>query len=502
MSDEPGGVFISSVDLFFSTKDANIPVTVQIRNTVNGYPGSKVLPFGEVSINPSAVNTSADGSVKTTFTFPAPIYIQDKVEYAMTVLSNSNDYNMYVGRLGETNIGSNRTISKQPYAGVMFKSQNGSTWTAEQNEDMKFTMKRCEFSNVVGTVHLGSKELPAQNIRQNGLRTTNASSVIRVFFPNHNLHDTNSVVTISGVPNGTHNGIAHTDINGTYNSISNITLDSFDITSAGTANTDGDIGGTGVLVTGNKQFDVLNLGGLQTMTVPGTGIEPFIRTTSSKSLHGSQTPYSLVAEGNRQSVTLVDDIYFTAPQAVMSGPNETTRMAGQKSFYTIMKLTTTTSKLSPVIDLDRSSVFCIANRLNDPTSGNTPNYVAETSANGSSTASQYITKPVTLINNSTALDIRLTQVVRDSSKVEVYFRTTSADEVRTIGEIDWTPFNTGGVEDNSVSKSKDDFDFREYQYSKENLNSFTAFQIKIVLKGTNTSYPPILRDMRGIALAI
>ena len=158
--------------------------------------------------------------------------------------------------------------------------------------------------------------------------------------------------------------------------------------------------------------------------------------------------------------------------------------------------------MSPVIDLDRSSVFCIANRLNDPTSGNTPNYVAETSANGSSTASQYITKPVTLINNSTALDIRLTQVVRDSSKVEVYFRTTSADEVRTIGEIDWTPFNTGGVEDNSVSKSKDDFDFREYQYSKENLNSFTAFQIKIVLKGTNTSYPPILRDMRGIALAI
>ena len=502
MTDEPGGVFISSVDLFFSTKDANIPVTVQIRNTVNGYPGSKLLPFGEVSLNPTAVNTSTDGSVKTTFTFPAPIYIQDKVEYAMTVLSNSNDYNMYVGRLGETNIGSNRTISKQPYAGVMFKSQNGSTWTAEQNEDMKFTMKRCEFSNVVGTVHLGSKELPAQNIKQNGLRTTNGSGVIRVFYSNHNMHDTNSVVTISGVPSGTLNGIASTDINGTYTSISNITLDSFDITTSGTANTDGDIGGTTILVTGNKQFDVLNLGGLQTMTVPGTNIEPFIRTTSSKSLHGAQTPYSLVSESNRQSVTLVDDIYFTAPQAVMSGPNETTRMAGQKSFYTIMKLSTTNNKLSPVIDLDRSSAFCVANRLNNPTSGNTPNYVPETTAKGSSTASQYITKPVTLINNSTALDIRLTQVIRDSSKVEVYFRTTSADEVRTIGDIDWTPFNAGGVEDNSVSKSKDDFDFREYQYSQEQLNAFTAFQIKIVLKGTNTSYPPILRDMRGIALAI
>ena len=43
---------------------------------------------------------------------------------------------------------------QQPYAGVMFKSQNGSTWTAEQNEDIKFTMKRAEFENVTGTVTL------------------------------------------------------------------------------------------------------------------------------------------------------------------------------------------------------------------------------------------------------------------------------------------------------------------------------------------------------------
>ena len=116
MVDDEGGVFLTSIDLYFSTKDANIPVTVQLRNTVNGYPGGKILPFGEVTLNPSDVNTSSDASVKTTFTFPAPVYIQDKVEYAFVILSNSNEYNCYVGRLGETNIGSNRTISSQPYA--------------------------------------------------------------------------------------------------------------------------------------------------------------------------------------------------------------------------------------------------------------------------------------------------------------------------------------------------------------------------------------------------
>ena len=41
-------------------------------------------------------------------------------------------------------LGSDRTISQQPYAGVMFKSQNGSTWTAEQNEDIKFKIKRAD----------------------------------------------------------------------------------------------------------------------------------------------------------------------------------------------------------------------------------------------------------------------------------------------------------------------------------------------------------------------
>ena len=505
MVDDEGGVFLTSIDLYFSTKDTNIPITVQIRNTVNGYPGSKILPFGEVTINPSSVNTSSDASVKTTFTFPAPVYIQDKTEYCFVVLSNSDEYNCYVGRLGETNIGSNRTISQQPYAGVLFKSQNGSTWTAEQNEDIKFTIKRAQFSSVTGTVHLANKELPARTLKQNPLRTTNGSGVIRVFHPNHNLHDTNSVVTIAGVPNGSHNGIAHTDINGTYSSISNITLDSFDITAknSATANTTGDIGGTAITSTQNRQIDVLNIAGIQTLAVPGTNINPFVRTTTSKSIHGTQTPYSLTTNTNKIPVSLQDDIYFTAPQAVMSGPIEASaRMNGQKSFYTIFEMSTTNNKLSPVIDLARNSVFCIANRLNSPTSSNTPDFVADTAPADNSTASNYITKPVVLTNNSTALDIRLTQVVRSSSEVEVYFRTTSADEVRDIHELEFIPFNTDGSSDSTVPASETDEDFREYKYSVSGLNAFSAFQIKIVLKGTNSSYPPILRDMRGIALAI
>lgn len=57
-----GGMFITGVDLYFATKDATLPVTVEIRNMVNGYPGQQVLPFSTKTLVPSQVNTSTNGS--------------------------------------------------------------------------------------------------------------------------------------------------------------------------------------------------------------------------------------------------------------------------------------------------------------------------------------------------------------------------------------------------------------------------------------------------------
>ena len=51
--DDEGGVFLTSLDIFFSSKASAIPVTIQIREVVNGYPGKTILPFSEVSLNKS-----------------------------------------------------------------------------------------------------------------------------------------------------------------------------------------------------------------------------------------------------------------------------------------------------------------------------------------------------------------------------------------------------------------------------------------------------------------
>ena len=501
MVDDNGGAFITSMDLFAQSKDENIPITLQIREVVNGYPSRTIVPFGEVVLNPSQVSISADASVATKFTFNSPVYLQEKTEYCLCLLANTNNYNMWVARVGDTQVGSDRTISEQPYAGVMFKSQNGSTWTAEQLEDIKMKINRAEFKNVTGEVTLCNDSNPVKKLKTNPIRTTNSSSVVRVFHKNHGMHGTNNNVIISGIASGFYNGIAHDAINGTHTSISNITLDSYDITTTGTANATGDVGGDSVTATQNNIFDVANIN-LATLTVPGTDINYSIRSTTGKSVHGSELEFTLTGASDALAINPSDNIYFTSPQMVASDINQTNEMAGNKSLFVNLSLSTNATNLSPYLDTARMSMVVVQNRLNNPTSTNTPNFVDDTASSGTSSAAVYVTKPVTLENDSTSLDVRLTQNVRATSSVEVYFRLTGAEEDRKIDNLGWIAFNGDGSEDITVTPAESDNTFKEYKYSASNLNTFTSFQIKIVMKGTISSYPPIIRDLRGIALAI
>ena len=393
----------------------------------------------------------------------------------------------------------------------MFKSQNGSTWTAEQNEDIKFKMKRAEFSNVTGTATLCNESLPVKTLKNNPIRTlSDSSAVLRISHPNHGMHGTSNNVTIAGVPTGGNlNGLTADQINGTYTQISNVTLDSYDINpthnttySGSIANPtqSGDIGGTAVTATQNRLYDVVNLS-LQTMTVPGTNISYTMRPTSGRSISGTESEFSLTSTSSAVNVIANDNIYFTAPRMVASSINETNEMAGSKSLFVNCAMTTSNTKLSPVIDLQRVSAFTIQNRLNQPSASDV-DYVADTTNVGTSSAGVYLTRPVILENPTTAIDVRLTSNIRTTSKVEVYFRTTSSEETRNIDDLSWIPFNTTGREDTIDTPAEDNETFREYKYSATGLNEFTAFQIKIVMKGTNSSYPPVIRDMRGIALAV
>ena len=55
---EARGRFLTSVDVYFSAKDDNLPITLEIRNVVSGFPGNKMLPFSRVVKSAADVNVS------------------------------------------------------------------------------------------------------------------------------------------------------------------------------------------------------------------------------------------------------------------------------------------------------------------------------------------------------------------------------------------------------------------------------------------------------------
>ena len=52
------------------------------------------------------------------------------------------------------------------------------------------------------------------------------------------------------------------------------------------------------------------------MTVPETSIGYSIRPTTGKSIHGSESEFSLTSSTNKISVVANDNIYFTSPKMV------------------------------------------------------------------------------------------------------------------------------------------------------------------------------------------
>ena len=149
--DEEGGTFLTSVDIYFAAKDTNIPISLQIRTMENGYPTTTILPFSDNTLTAEQISISETGSVATKFTFRAPVYIPQSIEHCFVLFSDSNSYQVWISRMGELDITGNRTISEQPYAGVLFKSQNATTWTADQYEDLKFVINRAKFDNTVNS---------------------------------------------------------------------------------------------------------------------------------------------------------------------------------------------------------------------------------------------------------------------------------------------------------------------------------------------------------------
>ena len=183
-SDDINGAFLTAVDIFFAKIDeGNAPVKVQIRTTELGFPTRTVLGK-TVTLRPTTVDasgnivkniqTSDTGDVATKVIFPEPIFLPPGKEYAVVLLAETSDeYEVWTATMGEKSVSESSLppssnaesaiYSRQFALGSLFKSQNGSIWTPNQYQDLKFKLYKAQFTSQTGTAFFYNPVLDKSN---------------------------------------------------------------------------------------------------------------------------------------------------------------------------------------------------------------------------------------------------------------------------------------------------------------------------------------------------
>jgi hypothetical protein len=532
--DADGGIFTTGVELFFNKIDPAIPVTVSIREVQNGVPTQIVIPGAEKIVYPSdivsgtAFTTSnydvTDASNATEINWDFPIHLKQGKEYAIVCISNSDKYKVFVAETSKFDLtDTSFRITKQPFNGVFFTSANASTWSPEQNKDLKFKLKRASFSTSACTMNLVNDKLPLDALPNNPLtflgNVDGNSTRIRVSHPNHGMYGVEASigqaihsVSISGVV-GTVNGVAAARINGDHNVVGGSqTLDSYEIIvgAAGsvaqiTTGTEGLAGGgANIKASSNRPYNILKLSSStiefkdSTISYKMKGATARSQDSNNVTLDGA---YTILPTGTDYKPILANkNMVMEQPMLVASDRNQTFANIGSESFQLVCTFKTENENISPVLDLNRTSLITVSNRINDATtlSSNYGTYhVPDTKSTNTTNDAKYITKTVELDSSAEEIDIYLNANRPNHSNIDVFYKVGQDDAV--INDTDWTliePESAIPINDNGV--------YSEVHYVKDfgqlaTPITFSKFIIKIVLRSQNSSNVPTVKDFRAIA---
>lgn len=500
--DTKGGIFATSLGIYFKEKDDIAPVIVHLRTVENGAPTSQIIPFSEVVLPASSVLISEDASLPTNFTFEAPVHLQQGVEYAFVVNSSSDKHLIWVSEIGENDVFTpSFTITKQPCSGVMFKTSNGTTWTPDRTKDVKFVLRRASFTQS-GTVVFNEGTIPPVLLEANPLYTTNASKVVRVYHQNHGHFAASSKVTLSGITSAV-NGIPAVQLNDITFTVQTVEQDWYTIEVATTAATStGRGGGTAVYATENRPFDVIQPLVSQ-IVLPDTTSDWTARLTTGTSLAGTETPHIVEDYVN---LKVNDNNYMKRPHTIVSEPNRVNLSSGNRSFILKSAMATTRNNLSPAIDLDRMSVATIANRIDNPAGSAASgynvvqNYVAETQSKYTSALSKYITRRIDLNDSASALKVYINVNRPSGSNITLYYKILPKGSDANFEDLGWV----AAIPDNNIPVSDDRNNYTEIEYTIDETDlagkEFSSFAVKLTFTSENSSNVPTCKDFRAIAV--
>ena len=474
----PLGVFLESVDIYFANKDEVLPVSIAIKRMENGYPTEDEIPESDVVLEPDDVNVSDipdvnNSATATRFTFAAPIHVVPG-EYAVVIYTDSKDYECWVSEMGQLQIGTKNRITEQPYLGSLFKSQNDTTWTPFQYEDLMFRLNKCKFTLGEGVTYF-------TNGRMDSAESFDAFTftIDDVSFSNTSIRFDMQTSQDNWFPISDGERITFKPEDGAYtrrvvgqeaNTVNvRVTMSTSSVDVSPVL----DIDRAQLRVVGN----IINDGGIYEKDIKITNAGSGYNTAASIIITAKEGDGGVSANG--VGITNLDDKVI----GIKLDNN------GRNYYGT------------PTVTI-----------VGDGT-GATAEVISEESPDGGNFYTRYITRKVTLADGFDAGDLKvyLDAYQPAGTDIAVYYRILSATDNTPFERRPYILMDQIGKD----IKSKDSVDFIEYEYTpdknsdrarynpddKDNqYRSFKHFAIKIVMKSNFECRYPIVKNLRVMAL--
>lgn len=488
----PGGAYIAAIDLYFGPVGRNIhDVIVEIRRMINGYPaGEAIYKHAVAKRSASEIVGSSDGSVSVRFTFQSPVYLPSGEEYSFVVLSASETLTLWCSELGKKSYRPGDTlsptgpvISKQPYLGSMFMSQNSKTWTADQIRDIKFSIQRCsfvpsghvDFINSTPASALDSQaNIHKRRLQNNPLYFTQGSTTVYVSGWGHGFSIGDTFKLMNADASGTYFGVPIAEIFGVDRTVTSVDVFGFTFTTSTAAIATGRQGGNATFVDGwVVDFSVAQLLS-DAIVVDGTNVS-YTMSSRRKDAYAS---------GQFVSVPLVsDNMYDMKGMYVVKNSAD----GGVKLN---VSMTTTKENLSPIVYGDRLGVNVVSNVVNDVTLLNSGGV-----RRAKSSPARYIQKQVSLVNPANELRVYVDANLPAGTSINAYYKVGQSS---TSEQAEWIRL----PQDGALTYTDDPSKFFTQKFIKSFGSEFQVFSVLIEFVSSDKTRVPRLRDYRALALNV
>ena len=501
--EQTAGIQMTSMDLFFASKDPSLGVTIEIRKTVNGVPAPDLITFGRKHLTASQVNTSTDGSTATVVVFDGPVFLSTTEEYCFAIIpdGNSPDYQVWLSKTGGSDVATSQPVYSDQFNGSMFMSTNNRAWVPMIDEDIKFTLYRAGFSTdnanagVVTFFNKANEYLSLTDINGNfkqgemvfqvnataqttGTATMSTSNTIVtgtgtafnteyaagdfLTFSNTTAQDiveidsvtNSSQIILKGFPliaNTTGIAVSKTPTGVVYYydssdrdmHIEDSTASSATFKFAAAAS-----------IVGAESGANATIGSIDNKTV--NYLEPVLYKSNPSSTDVQMFIHANTASGDigNTQIKTNDRFHMKEVAVIKSKSNDLTG-----NFKTYFKMSTNNTRISPVIDSQTLGFNIYENQINNDATNE------HITGQGNATCS-YVSKTVTLDDGLDAEDLRVYVTAfkpgKDNCNIKVYGKILNEEDNNTFYDRHWTELDLIGPD--HFSNDDNRLDYREYQY--------------------------------------